>query len=391
MKTSFVVALGVAAGLALGLGLAWVRFSPDILEGFSSGAAALQAERIAPPAADAPQPIATIAEDSFDFGDIEAGDTVEHGFRLKNDGAGPLLLRKGGTTCGRCTVSNLPRESLAPGETERIGISYQAHEAGPFRQTATILTNDAARPRVEITIGGTVFSPLRASPADIVFTRLSTYEPTTAETRLLAYGAIPLEITGHEFLDPETAGHFQVDILPLTSEEVAREAARSGMSVKVTALAGLPIGAVRQKLRLTTNQPKTSVVEVPIQGIVESDLSIVGPGWDREHGMLAIGAVSRGEGMKRQLFVLARGEHRQEVQLKIVDRDPPWIQAELGAPEIAQQGAVVRWPLTVIIPPDSPEVNRLGTAQGKLGKLVLGAASPDAIEIKLYLQFLVEE
>ncbi len=388
MKTFGIVVLGIVLGGALGLGIAWARFHRGVVAEYLPGAAASTTPT--PPKPGEPQPVATIAEESHDFGDIESDQSVEHFFQLTNTGLGPLRLEKGGTTCGKCTLSDLPQETLAPGESEQITVSYRAHDLGQFRQSAIIFTNDPAHPRLSLGVSGKVISSLHASPPDLVFTRVSTTEPSVAETHLLAFGATPLEVTAHEFLEPTSAAHFRAEFSPLANDEVAKAAARSGIVVKVTVLPGLPVGAVRQKLRITTNQPQTSAVDVPIQGSVESDLSIVGAGWDRERGVLTLGAASRHAGLRREVFVLARGPRRDEVRLTAGSRNPEWIQVEIGEPRPVQQGAVMRWPVTVIIPPESPESNHLGTVQGKLGSLVLDTGLADGTQVKMFLQFLLE-
>lgn len=68
---------------------------------------------------------------------------MRHEFVLTNRGNYVLVLQKGGTSCMKCTIADLPKSHLQPGESVAVGVQYHAAVPnGPFRQTAIILTND---------------------------------------------------------------------------------------------------------------------------------------------------------------------------------------------------------------------------------------------------------
>jgi hypothetical protein len=224
----------------------------------------------------------------------------------------------------------------------------------------------------------------------VVFSRLVTNESATADVRLLCYTKKPLEIVGQEFLEADTARLFRLQVDPLPQAELDKEEAYSGFLLHVTALAGLPAGTLRQKLLLKTNQEISPTLEVPIQGRVEGEISVVGAGWDSEHGIVSIGEVKGSAGARRQVFLLVRGPGRREVQIHAGQSDPPWLHAELGEPQEVNDGALVKIPLTVVIPPGSPAANHMGTVQGKLARLVLETTLPTARQVQLYVQFFVE-
>jgi len=392
MRTFSIISLGVVGGIALGVGVAGARYGATSNE-YVGRVASSPPPGLAAPGPGVPRPAVRVeGTDSFDFGDVDAGVTVEHGFVLKNDGPGALTLRKGGTTCGKCTVNDLPADTLQAGESETVTVTYHAPEhATIFRQSASILTNDPNQPRVSLTVTGNVVAAVSASPSEIVFTRISTTAPATAEVRLLAFSAVPLEVTGHEFLEPETADRFRMELAPLPAEEIKNNAARSGAMLKVTALPGLPTGALRQQLRLTTNQEKSPAIVLPIQGVVDSDVSVIGAGWDRERGALGMGVVHSRQGTRRQVTLLVRGAHRHDAKIKIAAVEPRFVQAELGSPEPIHGGDVIKWPLTVIIPPGAPNMNCTAPPQGTPGMLTLETTIPDVPQVSLSLRFLVEE
>ena len=387
-NTWIILTVGLLCGCGLGLAKSWARFGRSSENDTFTVSMTADYPELDPPPPGMPQPHAVVAEDSFDFGDIELNSTREHKFLVTNTGSGELRLRKGGTTCSKCTVNDLPKDRLQPGESEEITVTYHGTSNGPFRQTASIVTNDAALARIPLVISGNVAATIQVSPADIVFTRLATDESATAEVRVLVSAQKPLEITGHDFLDADSAAHFKLDMQPLEAAQLGT--AHSGMLLRITVLPGLPVGPLRQKLRLTTNQEQSPTLEIPIQGTVRGDISIIGQDWDSDRGTLAVGLVDGAVGLRRQLYVLVRGPHRQDVHLKLAERVPEFVQVEIGTPEEVNQGSTVKIPLTIVIPPGSPGVNHMGTAQGSLGKLVFETGHPLAGPLRIFLQFYVE-
>lgn len=94
----------------------------------------------------------TFYEESFDFGDIVAGDVVDHIFEFENSGDQPLIFSNVLTTCG-CTAPDWPREPILPGETSFLTITFNsAGKAGVQNKVITIITNAINnRERIRIT------------------------------------------------------------------------------------------------------------------------------------------------------------------------------------------------------------------------------------------------
>lgn len=70
-------------------------------------------------------PIISFEEMSFDFGDINQGEKVEHKFNFENTGTEPLLITNIQTTCG-CTATEWPREPVLPGKTGSIRVIFNS-------------------------------------------------------------------------------------------------------------------------------------------------------------------------------------------------------------------------------------------------------------------------
>lgn len=91
-------------------------------------------------------------EESFDFGDIQQGDKVDHTFEFENAGDQPLILSNVLTTCG-CTASDWPREPITPGEMASIKVTFNsAGKMGVQNKIITIVSNAVnQRERIKIT------------------------------------------------------------------------------------------------------------------------------------------------------------------------------------------------------------------------------------------------
>lgn len=66
-----------------------------------------------------------------DFGDIPRHRPVRWEFTFKNIGQEPVVIETVRTSCG-CTAADWPEEPIAPGETSKIAIEYDAYNPGNF-------------------------------------------------------------------------------------------------------------------------------------------------------------------------------------------------------------------------------------------------------------------
>lgn len=96
-------------------------------------------------------PEITFEESSYNFGDIEQGDKVEHVFAFTNTGTEPLILSNVLTTCG-CTATDWPRDPVAPGKGGTITVKFNsAGKMGRQNKVVTIVSNATnAQERVKI-------------------------------------------------------------------------------------------------------------------------------------------------------------------------------------------------------------------------------------------------
>ena len=236
-----------------------------------------------------------VDSESFDFGHVERDTTVRHAFRFTNMGDAELTLKAGETTCTKCTIAELTRSRVEPGETVDVVVEYTASSSQPqIRQIAPILTNDAKQPRVELNITGRVTARYRVVPDAVIFSKVSADESKTADIKIIALLDDEVRLAGHEFSNSELARFFEVNSEPIPADRLNDSEAKSGCRVRLTVKPGLPLGLFQQTIRLDLELGKAAEkvsVDVPIEGIVDGDISIVGPGWEQRQARLSFPAV----------------------------------------------------------------------------------------------------
>ncbi|WP_299259915.1 DUF1573 domain-containing protein [uncultured Aquimarina sp.] len=88
-------------------------------------------------------PIMTFTETEFDFGTVTEGDILKHTFSFTNTGNAPLVIVNAKGSCG-CTVSDWPKEPIAPGETKEMQVAFNTNgKPNVQNKQVTITTNTA--------------------------------------------------------------------------------------------------------------------------------------------------------------------------------------------------------------------------------------------------------
>lgn len=104
----------------------------------------------------------TLKEGEFDFGKIPQGKPVTHIFYFTNSGTTPFALDNVQASCG-CTTPVWNKDTLAPGETAKITVGYNAANEGPFAKPVTITYN--GNTTKQIIIKGEVWkTPVTSAP-----------------------------------------------------------------------------------------------------------------------------------------------------------------------------------------------------------------------------------
>jgi hypothetical protein len=103
-------------------------------------------------------PVIEVAEDFFDFGEMNQKESVSTEFLLKNIGDAPLLIRSAKGSCG-CTVPEWPKKPVVVGSEAIIKVTFNSeNKKGKQNKTVTLVTNAIPSTKV-LTIKGTVLVP----------------------------------------------------------------------------------------------------------------------------------------------------------------------------------------------------------------------------------------
>jgi hypothetical protein len=372
-----VFALAVGAGLGAGTAVVRSASSPWQVGDFRPGAAA--------DAADGPR--AETPETQYAFGTIGTSETGSHEFTIRNAGVEPLSLTKGATSC-TCTISDFERseggdpdgaKTVPAGGVTKVKVQWKGKGGGgPFRQQATIFTNDPRRPEIVFVVEGRVVPTWKAMPEAVVFSRLSATTGDRAVVRIYTFGSAPPSAVEASIDHPQAAQFFSLATTPMAAAEVAEEpGATGGMTLAMEIKPGLPLGPLRQTIAVSFRMPEAVTAEIPLEGIVAGDLALAGAAWDSSHQILSLGTVSGKTGLRTQLFLTAKGPHRDLVRPVVREVVPDSLQVDIGESKPVGTGGVMRTPLTIVVPPGSPPANNLCSEQAPPGRIVLDTGHPD--------------
>jgi hypothetical protein len=339
-------------------------------------------------------PRAETTETEHAFGTIGTGESGGHAFTIRNVGGGPLALTKGATSC-TCTISDFEKaeggdpagtKTVPPGGSTVVTVRWKGKGSGPFRQQATIFTNDPRRPEIVFVVAGRVVPTWKAVPEAVVFPRLSATTGDRAEVRLFTFGAHPPADAEAVIDDPQAAQFFSLATAALPAAELADEpGATGGLLLSVGVKPGLPLGPLRHTILVSFRTPDPVAVELPVEGVVTGDLALAGAAWDSSRQILSLGTVSGKAGFRTQLFLTSRGPHRDLVRPVVREVVPGSLQVEIGESKPVGAGGVVRTPLTVVIPPGSPPANNLCSEQAPSGRIVLDTGHPDTPTLTIHV------
>ncbi len=395
MKAWAVIALAAAVGIAGGAYIAIWRVRSRPWDGTAEGAKVHltreQAAKLGPTALPADGiPEVLVDHEEHDFGVMDSTSTGTHDFIFTNKGTGTLKLSKGHSTC-RCTMTNFEQAEVAAGQSTKVNLEFKGKGfSGPYKQTATVITNDPKRSQIQLMVTGKIIPILRTVPEEIAFSSVTAGNPATATMDVFGYVASPLKIAGFECSDKNTAGLFDVKVEPMKPDVLAKETgAKSGVYLVVTLKPGLPVGTFKQTIRLKTNLAGAEQHDLEVRGNVVSDLAVVGGNWDDERSLLAIGTVSAKEDVSRRLILIARGPFRNQVELKVAEMWPELLKVDLPPPT-AVGDSLRQLPIVIRIPKGTPPTDHLGSETAKAGRIVLETNHPQAPKVLIRVSFAVE-
>jgi len=239
-------------------------------------------------------PAAAVVEPVIDVGEVPVGEPVEAEFRIRNDGDQPLEISNVRPSCG-CTVAEYD-EVIAPGATGSVRAHVDTENiVGPNAKSITVYTNDAASPRIRLTIKSDVTQFLGLDPGYVRFTSFVQKEKDEKVSVLLgAHDFESLEITDVE--SPESwKGWLGVSYREALDEERDPELPGKQWRIDVTLSKDAPVGPLAENVTIHTNHPRQKTIELPVSGFIRPvvgvtpssvDLGRVDPSEAQEWGIL---------------------------------------------------------------------------------------------------------
>jgi hypothetical protein len=383
---AILIAVGCTAlGLALGFSLAY--FQANGLAGQPPKPVGPAAPE--PPPLGDPQPRVEVDNEEYDFGEMERNGSGEHAFVITNTGEGDLVLQQGDTTC-KCTVSQVTNNRLAPGQKALVTLRWTAESRSDFfEQSAQIFTNDRRRRHIILKVRGKLTRPFVAVPEQLNFGDITAGETKTAQTECYVFRPSEAGSLRYELLQPETARYFEVTQEEISHEDFERPTALRGYRLSVKTKSGLPLGPIRQTIRLRIEGETTEPLDVLIVGRVVGDFAFAGRDWEGSTRAIRIGVVNKGKSAARTLIISVRGPQRDETQIHVVEVYPKFLDVKLSK-TTGRKGADVRiFPLVIKIPKGQLPGDFRGVGQ-KPGRIVLETNHPQVKQIEILVRFLIE-
>jgi GTPase len=92
----------------------------------------------------------------WDFGQVKEGQILKHDFAIRNGLSNPLVIKKIDTSCS-CTVSEVKKKTLMPGESTVIEVKFNSKGYfGPVQQFVYVNTDNTDNPVLKFTIKANV-------------------------------------------------------------------------------------------------------------------------------------------------------------------------------------------------------------------------------------------
>ncbi len=372
----------LAVGLATS-GIWYATQSPDrseagdgpLLPESTAGAAEPSVGR-----AESDDPRAVVDEAEHHFGTMDALQHGSHKFTVRNEGKQPLTLQSSGTTC-RCTVSDVPADSIPPGGSAQIEVRWNTGSAQKhFAQTASVSTNDPKNGHLLFRVVGSVRNRILVEPSEFVFSRV---EPDkSCESGVLIYSQVWPKFSLRNFRCTLPGFEWNVERVELPrDDELARgDCYRVSLKTPPDLQSGHFSGTLNFTLVPDSDNAAPQPCELLVSGKVLRRLSVYGPQIDSD-GVVDLGLLPGGKAHHATLLVKIR-DAQPQLTFETVKAEPDFVQARIEA-ESEQDREKGIYRLRLTIPANAPVANHWD----KPGTLRIVTDHPRIGQVDLQLRF----
>ena len=294
--------------------------------------------------APAPPPRVVASRPVVDVGQVSRGETIEAEFVLENQGTGELVVRSVQPACG-CTVASFD-EKIAPGGTGRVRATVDTKDlSGAIAKSITVLSNDPATPRLQLTVKADVRAWVVAQPGYARFVHTQTQPASKTSLTVGSPDADDFRVLEVDSPYP----HVRATVREATATERLGEVQGRQWRIDVELAADAPVGPLRDFLVVRTNHPRQPELQIPLSGVVRPVLHLT-PG-AADFGELSLA------GQAREVVLTLVNFGQAPVEVRSVATDVAGAQARF---EEIEKGK--RWKIVVQL---TPEIAK-GRVDGKL-------------------------
>ena len=206
-------------------------------------------------------PKVVCGEPSYNFGEREEGESVEHTFIIKNIGDAPADVRKLRPSCG-CAVLSAPQDKLAPGAEGPVTLKVSlGNHPGPFHRSLAIMSEDGSQDGLTLALEGAVTSTVYVLPERLELGSVDAGKEVVRSVIVAFAQEEPVKIT-----------KTMSDVDTMVSEvKTLKEGGLYRVTVRVKAPKASP--RIEARVLLYTDSKKYPMVEIPVAGSVLVDLA----------------------------------------------------------------------------------------------------------------------
>lgn len=302
MKAVSFIAAVVTAAVAFGAVSYFKNLPPS-----QSAEAEAFAESLPKVIEDGPQPKLVVADPGiiYEFGEMTLGDVLDHTFIIRNEGEGPLELKKIATTC-KCTLGEIGEDIIAPGEETEIVLTWEPKSpAREFLQSAQIRTNDPAYLDLVLNVKGSVVSDVSVVPSDVwsIGTISEDLDSQTEITGLIVsesdkdFKVLEVE-TGNPAITVELKPIDDPDLLAMAKEGGT---ARAGTELTLLIRPEIPVGRFTYPIKVKTNSKLNPELTINLGGNRSGPFTILGKGWVGANSQLNLRSFKASKGVEHSM------------------------------------------------------------------------------------------
>jgi hypothetical protein len=146
--------------------------------------------------AEAPEgrPKLVVGQPVHDFGDVEQGKLVQHGFVVKNEGSSPLHIKRIVPCCGGMSA-HTTADVIEPGQEARLHVNLSLRrQQGRQNREVLVETNDPQQPRLRLSLVGNSFSRVQVEPQRLELARDAEQETMTGVVEVRARDGLSFDV-----------------------------------------------------------------------------------------------------------------------------------------------------------------------------------------------------